>query len=334
MLEEQIKPIIANNYYTDKLFWFELDKEQTEGLMALFQSSPWPDKIRSPLNANWKNSTFNGPSSSSVIKTADEEFKDVDSKEHCGMAQARFNENNHSNASVVSNLSAFSPGKKWSELFKSSSSSSVVNNAEVLGRQEVSIRSTSECIDVEWESASNSNAWSGSPSEACNGAANAESDSDVVECWEDSDLLDDYVKEIFETNVQCQNGDSGSSDPNVPSSENMTSYDGWGDLKSSEFDSVKAEEHGEDLVYSEANNGSDITLAPVVDCGRDGNQLNLIETKVQGANRFLSEGVLMNAESSNFLYVVTKVPASLCSINNLLLFAYYQQDFFSFIPFV
>ncbi|XVF20567.1 hypothetical protein REPUB_Repub12eG0011500 [Reevesia pubescens] len=40
LLEDQFKPIIADNYYAPKLFWFELDQAQTNKLISLFSSSP------------------------------------------------------------------------------------------------------------------------------------------------------------------------------------------------------------------------------------------------------------------------------------------------------
>ncbi|PPR96533.1 hypothetical protein GOBAR_AA24128 [Gossypium barbadense] len=40
LLERQFQPIIADNYYERKLFWFELDQAQTNKLISLFSSSP------------------------------------------------------------------------------------------------------------------------------------------------------------------------------------------------------------------------------------------------------------------------------------------------------
>lgn len=120
MLEEETKPIIDKNYYTEKLFWFELDKKQTKRLVTLFLSSPLPKSMPPP--AAWKRNTFNIPSSSHVNKTAYEE---------------------HSNA--------FAPRKKWSDLLKTSSSSSSVNIREVLEPQKVSNSSASDCFDMGWK---------------------------------------------------------------------------------------------------------------------------------------------------------------------------------------
>ncbi|KAI4306901.1 hypothetical protein L6164_030141 [Bauhinia variegata] len=40
LLEDQFGPIIANNCYEPKLFWFELDRDQTNKLISMFSSSP------------------------------------------------------------------------------------------------------------------------------------------------------------------------------------------------------------------------------------------------------------------------------------------------------
>ncbi|XP_019158186.1 PREDICTED: uncharacterized protein LOC109154902 [Ipomoea nil] len=43
LTEDQFSPIIADNYYATKLFWFELDKFQTAKLIELFSSSSVPN---------------------------------------------------------------------------------------------------------------------------------------------------------------------------------------------------------------------------------------------------------------------------------------------------
>ncbi|KAK3018451.1 hypothetical protein RJ639_004268 [Escallonia herrerae] len=45
--EDQFGPVIADNYYERKLFWFELDRAQTSKLISLFTSSP------ANVNASW-----------------------------------------------------------------------------------------------------------------------------------------------------------------------------------------------------------------------------------------------------------------------------------------
>lgn len=56
MLEHQFQPIIADNYYERKLFWFELDQAQTNKLISLFSSSPvtntFPSKKTEKMGAH------------------------------------------------------------------------------------------------------------------------------------------------------------------------------------------------------------------------------------------------------------------------------------------
>lgn len=40
--EDQFGPVIVDNYYESRLFWFELDQNQTSKLISLFSSSPSP----------------------------------------------------------------------------------------------------------------------------------------------------------------------------------------------------------------------------------------------------------------------------------------------------
>ncbi|KAH6802253.1 hypothetical protein C2S51_033699 [Perilla frutescens var. frutescens] len=290
LLEEEIKSIIAKNYYTDKLLWFELDKEQTKRLMRLFLASPLPENMPRPSNIAWKRNSFNLPPNSNIKKTADEEFKNVDWAAYSGMAEARLKDE-HSNASA-SNRDAFAPSKKWSELFKPSQSSSAVNNGEVLEPQKV--LSPSKLY---------SNAWSELPPEACYGAANAECDSYVPESWEDIAFVDNDVKEIRENCEEHHDGDRGK--PNL--SDKPTFLDGWGELRPSEFDNVRAEEPGEFFIGSKASNRSGIALTPVEDCERDRDQLNETDRVFQDNNYVLSEGVLTDAQSSYFQQMITKV---------------------------
>lgn len=93
LLEDQFRPIISDNYYESKLFWFELDQRQTDRLIALFSSSPILTTV-SPLNR-----------ASSSLKT----FQTINVRE------------DSTNSSVFSsNISVTCPDskKKWSSLFK------------------------------------------------------------------------------------------------------------------------------------------------------------------------------------------------------------------------
>lgn len=269
MLEEETKPIIDKNYYTEKLFWFELDKKQTKRLVTLFLSSPLPKSMPPP--AAWKRNTFNLPSSSHVNKTAYEE---------------------HSNA--------FAPRKKWSDLLKPSSA---VNIGEVLEPQKVFNPSASDCSDMWWKLASSSDVCSELPVEACYGAATDESDSCVVECWEDNAFVYNNMKQIVENIVQDHDGDSDR--PNLAvmeASENTAFLDGWGEFQPSEFDSVQAEEPREAFV--------DIK--------------EILEPREPSVDdkSVLSEGVLTDVQSFDFQSMITKVLAALCSVTKLLFSAF------------
>ncbi|GAB4827658.1 hypothetical protein Ancab_034543 [Ancistrocladus abbreviatus] len=56
LTEDQFKPIIAGNYYEQNLFWFELDKTQTNELKSLFSRSPVAQTAPAPhpqCTARW-----------------------------------------------------------------------------------------------------------------------------------------------------------------------------------------------------------------------------------------------------------------------------------------
>ncbi|XP_047325972.1 ring canal kelch homolog [Impatiens glandulifera] len=89
--EESFKPIIASNYYDERLFWFELDKVQTDNLMSKFHAKPREIYKRPPLPQ--------GP-----------------------IAEA-------SNACAVSGTRASIPEKKWSSLFKTSPDNEAIAEA-------------------------------------------------------------------------------------------------------------------------------------------------------------------------------------------------------------
>lgn len=46
LTEDQFKKVLADNYYTNQHFWFELDHAQARGLIALFKSSSYPINTR------------------------------------------------------------------------------------------------------------------------------------------------------------------------------------------------------------------------------------------------------------------------------------------------
>ncbi|XP_038885976.1 uncharacterized protein LOC120076281 [Benincasa hispida] len=94
LLEDQFRPIIADNYYEAKLFWFELDQRQTNRLIALFSYSPILETVSPPER----------PSSS---------LKSLQT----------INVREDSNSEVFSsnmNVARLDSKKKWSSLFKGS----------------------------------------------------------------------------------------------------------------------------------------------------------------------------------------------------------------------
>lgn len=73
--EEEFKPVIAKNYYEEKLFWFELDRGQTNRLTKLFSASPLTEKTpHQPVVAR-SNNMFDALPSSDIDEA-------VESKDH------------------------------------------------------------------------------------------------------------------------------------------------------------------------------------------------------------------------------------------------------------
>ncbi|XP_050250851.1 uncharacterized protein LOC126697794 [Quercus robur] len=69
LLEDQFKPIIAENYYEQRLFWFELDQEQTDKLISLFSASSVIVSTSLPSNTQKWSSPFKSVQESGNIGT-------------------------------------------------------------------------------------------------------------------------------------------------------------------------------------------------------------------------------------------------------------------------
>ena len=69
LLEDQFKPIIAENYYEQRLFWFELDQEQTDKLISLFSASSVIVSTSLPSNTQKWISSFKSVQESGNIRT-------------------------------------------------------------------------------------------------------------------------------------------------------------------------------------------------------------------------------------------------------------------------
>lgn len=99
LVEEQFKPILAKNYYLEKLFWFELDKNQCKRLIQLFSSSPVPAKMLPPTPNTWWNNKFDILSEDAFVP-----------EKKC--TELLVKENDHSYATIVGTGDAFVPEKK------------------------------------------------------------------------------------------------------------------------------------------------------------------------------------------------------------------------------
>ncbi|KAL1535449.1 hypothetical protein AAHA92_28226 [Salvia divinorum] len=305
LLEEQIKPIIAKNYYAEKLFWFELDKDQNRGLMKLFLSSPIPEKL--PRLEKWPHppdttysNMFDILSSSGQDDIADEESNNHDTEEFSDMGEMRLNENMHSSASE-NNVDSFAQETKWADLFKPSIS--LLKNEKV--RESHSASLSLPISDMERKITSSSEQMGELPREVCQDAGNTMSDSCVVECSEVISFAVDDGKEVYENKVPCaQYYDQDSDMLGVPFSEDKTSLDGEGELMLSVMDYVLAEEPGE--VCFDTKEKVRSVLASLGSYDRDHDQPNLTNRASQKNNNPLSGGVLTDVSSSNFQSAIIK----------------------------
>jgi cell division protein FtsL len=152
LLEDQFKPVIAENYYKPRLFWFELDRDQTKKLISLFSSSPVIADTSLAGNTQKWGSLFKA---SSVQEGGSIEVPALEWNAHTGQASAEW-ESRHgpdlwgeealideeaaekdeetgghdrSYASVMRDVKTC-PQKKWSDLCKDSNSSTATRKVE------------------------------------------------------------------------------------------------------------------------------------------------------------------------------------------------------------
>ncbi|XP_047956371.1 uncharacterized protein LOC125202089 [Salvia hispanica] len=303
LLEEQIKPIIAKNYYEEKHFWFELDKDQNRGLMKLFLSSPIPEKLPRleklphPPDTTYSN-MFDILSSSSQDDIADEE-NNHDTEEFSDMGEMRPNEDMHSSASE-NNADSSAQETKWADLFKPSIS--LLKNEKV--RETNSASLNLPVSEMERKITSSSEQMGELPREVCQDAANTMSDSCAMERSEISFAVDDG-EEVYENKMACtQYYDQDSDMLDVPFSEDKTSLDGEGELMLSVMDYVLAEEPGEACIDTKEKVRS--VLASLGSYERDHGQPNLPNRASQKNNNPLPGGVQTDVSSSNFQYAIIK----------------------------
>lgn len=291
-----------SNYYTDRLFWFELDHEQNQRLMKLFSPSPLPRKV--PHLSNVGLETIERLSRSNVNKNPVEKIKYGDSKECSGVAKVKLRDNEDS-CTLVGYKDSLDSEKKWSELFKHSSSSCVVKNVEDLNYHKVESKwSMTDCSDNEWKLASSSEGWSEPPPEACLN----DRDPRVLESWGSSALVDNSVEEVYENKVQysqCQDSESDKPDMTEAPSENMNFLDEEPEYQPSKLAYLLAE--GKDLIDTKeiARSGTDLPI--IENCERNQYQFDLTN---KAKNDMPSAAVQTDAQT--FEYLITKVPTCYC----------------------
>ncbi|KAA8534015.1 hypothetical protein F0562_031532 [Nyssa sinensis] len=147
LIEDQFGPIIADNYYGERLFWFELDKVQTHKLISLFSSSPVPPSTSLMQITVGCNALLNDLSTSNRRQTGDEFNTPVSEEDFAHSDQSNMGwglwdasgsgrENQppeppaRSYSSAVSDTNPFLPLKKWSSLFKPSTTSDTIKENE------------------------------------------------------------------------------------------------------------------------------------------------------------------------------------------------------------
>lgn len=166
LLEEEFAPIIADNYYESKHFWFELDRTQTSKLMGLFLSSaprPPSSALRSQNTAKWS-TLFNGfpssdarkvgngvraPTSEETAYNSHEVGTECNSWESTGVDPKP--ESERSYASVLSSKSTTLEQKTWTSLFKPSAASSGLCKKESLPTQPLKTSPLLDNSSMEWE---------------------------------------------------------------------------------------------------------------------------------------------------------------------------------------
>lgn len=126
LLEDQFRPIISENYYEAKIFWFELDQRQTNRLIALFSSSPILAAVSSSERAS---------RSSKALQTIN----------------VGEDSTNHEVFSSNINVACPDSKKKWSSLFKVSSADAREDGEDFKKPTSELNLSNSKLYNYEWE---------------------------------------------------------------------------------------------------------------------------------------------------------------------------------------
>ncbi|KAK7851717.1 b2 protein [Quercus suber] len=126
LLEDQFKPIIAENYYEQRLFWFELDQEQTDKLISLFSASSVTVSTSLPSNTQKWSSPFKTVQESGNFRTPS-----LECNAHPGQARVEWESWDAPGLCRVPALigelesgPSYPSPKKWSDLFRASNTHS------------------------------------------------------------------------------------------------------------------------------------------------------------------------------------------------------------------
>lgn len=136
MLEDQFRPVIADNYYEQRLFWFELDWVQTRHLKAMFLLAPVDRSVSLPRNMPRCNTLAKSLPTSGrrhVLDKVEAPFSEAVSA-HSNQSDVRWGWSN-TNSSVIGNANTSHQQKTWSSLFKNSTTSQTTKEDQDLGAQ-------------------------------------------------------------------------------------------------------------------------------------------------------------------------------------------------------
>ncbi|KAF7148494.1 hypothetical protein RHSIM_Rhsim03G0148200 [Rhododendron simsii] len=136
LLEDQFRPVIADNYYEQRLFWFELDWVQTRHLKAMFLLAPVDTSVSLPQNMPRCNTLANSLPTSGrrhVLDQVEAPFSEAVSA-HSNESDVRWGWSN-TNSSVIGNANTSHQQKTWSSLFKNSTTSQTTKEDQDLGAQ-------------------------------------------------------------------------------------------------------------------------------------------------------------------------------------------------------
>lgn len=143
--EEVFSPIIADNYYEQSLFWFELDHSQTRNLIDRFLSSR-SSKIAPPLHNTPLDVTIN--SNGNDTRAASEDAFSQQHKVDIGQARCA-SPDRKMNSSALGELNNNLPHRSWTSLFKESKNE---NLKTALNKQASTSWHVVDCLNMEPQS--------------------------------------------------------------------------------------------------------------------------------------------------------------------------------------